>query len=148
MEKIVFEENNKKYTESGVYKKLEEIPPACYDLFLFSLIKVARSSKEEELLGLADVVLGFAADKKTLDKRDTQKLVNTAVDGIFPILNTRDSRKVNELISDEYQTVLDSLKEIRINSDDDEIKSKCLFGTAILTFPGSKIIDGEIPLDS
>lgn len=136
----IFDKNDK-IRATGLYKKLEELHPECYELFLAQLVKVARSSSEKELLKMSDVLLGFACEKK--ESGFDRIVVDTTVDEIFPILNTRNPEKVKELVSEEYSSVLESLDELKENSDD-ELASKCLFGSAILTFPGSEIIDQEL----
>ncbi len=137
-----FKENtiNKKeeIRNHGLYQKLSELHPECYELFLAQLVKVARSSNEKELLKMSDILLGFACDKK--EEGLDRIIVETTVDEIFPILNKRNPERIKDLVSDEYSTVLESLDELKKDSDD-ELASKCLFGSAVLTFPGSEIVE-------
>jgi len=118
--------------------------PECYDLFLSQLTKVVRSSGEKEILLYTDILLEFAVHKG--DSDITGKIVETTVDEFLPVLNRKNSESIKNLVSNEYKTVLENFEEIRENADE-QTASKCLFGEAILTFPGSKIIDEE-KLDS
>jgi len=139
-----FMENMSKYTDSRLYNRLAEISETELNSHLGALVKVARSEKEKMILEMIDVLLEFVCNEEVPSAKE--KIVETAVDDLLPILNTRDSNKITELISDEYSTVLHNLEEIAANSEP-EIASKCLFGQAILTFPGSKIIDENTGLD-
>lgn len=144
MEKEILGNKSSKYAESGLYGKLEELHPECYDLFLAQLIKVVRSSNEREILLYTDVLLEFALNKK--DPEIGKKIVDTIVEEFLPILNKKNPENIKELVSNEYKTVTENLEKIREDSDR-ETASKCLFGEAILTFPGSEIIENK-ELDS
>ncbi len=140
MEKEILGNKSDRYAESGLYGKLQELHPECYDLFLSQLTKVVRSSSEKEILLYTDILLEFAVNKKDLNVN--RKIIETTVDEFLPVLNRKTPEKIKSLVSNEYKTVLENLEEIRKNSDEGTA-SKCLFGEAVLTFPGSKIIDEE-----
>ncbi len=136
MENLI--EENERIKSNKLYEKLAGLPPECYELFLAQLVKVARSSNEEELLYMSDVLLRFAREKK-IEGAD-RIMVETTVEEIFPILNTRNPERIKELVSSKYSSVLESLEDIRGDSDGETVE-KCLFWDRFLT--GSKIIKNE-----
>ncbi len=134
MEKEILGNKSKRYAESGLYCNLQELHPDCYDIFLNQLVKVVRSSNEREILQFSDILLEFASNERNPEKG--KKIVEVTVDEIFPFLNKKDPENVKELVSSEYKTVMENLEKIKEFSDEETV-SKCLFGEAILTSPGS-----------
>jgi len=94
MEKEISGNKSSRYTESGLYGKLQELHPECYDLFLSQLTKVVRSSGEKEILLYTDILLEFAVHKR--DSDITGKIVETTVDEFLPVLN-RKTLKVSRI---------------------------------------------------
>ncbi len=149
MEKENSSAKENRYVDSGIYKNLDSLkdcPPQCIELYLSSLKKTTYSCSEEKLLGIIDVLTGFVALNEDLNQDFRMKIIDNTVGEILPILNKKNPENIKELVSNEYKTVLENLEEIKVNSDN-QTASKCLLGEAILTFPGSKIID-EGELDS
>jgi hypothetical protein len=134
-----------RHTESGLYLVLKDTISENFDRSLETLIKVARSSNERELLNISDILLEFVGNNEKPEMNE--RIVVTTIDEIFPILNRKNPEKIKALVKDEYQAVLENLQKIKDSTKNKVIASKCHSGMGILIYPGSKIIDGEI-LDS
>ena len=136
--------STRRYENSDRYAKLLEIPYENFDAYLDEVVDSAKEFDEEELLDHIDVLVGFVC-KNELPSLN-EKILDVTVDELLPVLNKKDSKKLQEMLSEDYRIIINNLEEIQARSDT-ETASKRVFAQSILTFPGSKIIDSETGLE-
>ncbi len=114
MEREIFQGDNR-YLESKLYKRLLEFTPQEFDFRLEEFVKVARSSRPEEILYMIDVLSSFVCnDDEPVVK---EQVLETVLDGLFDVLKYRDSDTVKELLSDKYCGIVNNLESIKDKSD-------------------------------